>query len=117
VTPASWPPREQRVRAALLLGKAHLARREWFRAQRAFAAAAGDADGAERELARGLVHVAVARFKLLGGDERGAARQLRHARRRLAPHGARLGELGLATLVEDTLADVPDEVSHRPEGG
>lgn len=98
-----WPPRDVRARAALLRGKAHLARGEWFHAHRAFLVAAGASDGAERELARGLVHVAVARFKALGGDARGAGRQQAHARARLAPFAARLDALGLAEHVEQAL--------------
>ena len=39
----------------------------------------------DRELARGLVHLAAAGFRGLTGDAAGRERQLVHARRRLAP--------------------------------
>jgi hypothetical protein len=47
--------------------------------------AAGLAGADERELVRGLVHLAAAGFKRSQGDQRGFERQLAHARRRLAP--------------------------------
>jgi len=59
--------------------------REWLGAYRAFLTAAHAAEGEDRELVRGLAHAAAAGYKRELGDERGRARQLVHARRRLAP--------------------------------
>lgn len=73
--------------------------REWLGAYRAFLTAAHAAEGEERELARGLVHAAAAGHKRLLGDERGRARQLARARRRLAPFLPRHGELDLEELL------------------
>jgi hypothetical protein len=59
--------------------------------------------GAERELARGLVHLAAAGHKLRLGDDRGYRRQVAHARRRLAgflPEARRLDLAALLDLVE-----------------
>jgi hypothetical protein len=67
------------------VGEAHLRKGEWFHAQRTFTRAAAMAVGADRELALGLRHLAAAGYKRLQGDERGAGRQLAHARRRLSP--------------------------------
>jgi len=80
-----WPPREARFRAALWRGEAHLERQEFFQAYRAFHEAFHTTMSVdEKELARGLAHLAAAGYKHADGDARGAARQLAHARRRLA---------------------------------
>ena len=82
----SWIPSEQRLESGLWRGETHMQQKEWFAAYRAFLTAARAAEGDDLELARGLVHAAAAGYKRLVGDERGAARQLAHARRRLAPY-------------------------------
>lgn len=95
-----WPPPEYRLRAALSRGAGHLARGEFFAALRAFADASHAADGEEREFSRGLFHLAAAGYKLKRGDERGYARQLAHARRRLEPFVPRHRDLEVAELLE-----------------
>jgi predicted metal-dependent hydrolase len=91
-----WLPREEQLRLTILRGKRWLRTSDYFQAYRAFVDAepfAADED--ERELVRGLVHLAAAGYKRKRGDGRGAERQLAHARRRLAPHGDRLAGLGI----------------------
>jgi predicted metal-dependent hydrolase len=91
-----WLPREEQLRLTLLRGKRWLRTDDCFQAYRAFLDAGPLADGPdERELVRGLVHLAAACYKRKRGDERGAERQLAHARRRLAAHGERLAGLGI----------------------
>jgi hypothetical protein len=58
------------------------------------------AAGADRELARGLAHLAAAGHKRRLGDERGCGRQLAHARRRLAPFLPGTRHLDLAGLLD-----------------
>jgi hypothetical protein len=94
-----WPPRAGRYRAALWQGESSIERSEWWHAYRAFCDAAEAAPPAERELARGLAHLAAAGYKRRAGDARGAARQLAHARRRLAPFIARHAEVDVGALL------------------
>jgi hypothetical protein len=96
----SWIPSEQRVQSGLWRGETHMRQREWFAAYRAFLTAAHAAEGDDRELARGLVHAAAAGHKRLRGDERGRARQLAHARRRLAPFLPQRGGIDLEELLQ-----------------
>jgi hypothetical protein len=79
-----WPPRENRVRAALWEAEGCLERREYLRATDALARVFGLGDEQE-ELLRGLHHLAAAGYRAQTADARGARRQLGHARRRLAP--------------------------------
>jgi hypothetical protein len=86
---------------ALFVGESRVRRREWFHAGRAFARAAALAPSdADRELARGLVHLAAAGFKRLAGDDAGAARQRAHACRRLAPFRPEARQLDLERLID-----------------
>lgn len=89
-----WPPRENRVQAALWEAERHLERREYLPATSALAGIFGLA--AEREeLVRGLHHLAAAGYRAQTGDSGRALRQLDHARRRLAsfPEASRLVDL------------------------
>jgi hypothetical protein len=94
-----WPPPAARYRAALWRAEAHFERREWFAAARALAEAARVAPPEERELVRGLVHLAAAGYKRAAGDPARADRQLAHARRRLAPYLPKHRDLDLAALL------------------
>ena len=79
-------PAPDLFQGALFAGAAHVRKREWFAAARAFERAsrlAGEPE--DRELARALLHLAAAGYKDMTGDGGGAERQRRHARRRLAP--------------------------------
>ena len=98
-----------RYRGALALGKKHLNRREFFAAYDAFRRAAARADGERYELARGLAHLAAAGYRDLNDDPRGRARQLAHARRRLAPFGPQCEGLDLGALLR--------QVEGRPGAG
>jgi hypothetical protein len=92
------------LQGALSIGEAHLRKGEWFQAQRTFTRAAAMAEGPDRELALGLRHLAAAGYKRLQGDERGAERQLTHARRRLSvflPSARRLDLAALLATVDD----------------
>jgi predicted metal-dependent hydrolase len=101
VAPAlDWLPAERRLELALARGRRLLERGDCFQAYRAFLAAEEAAGPAERELVRGLVHLAAACHKRRSGDERGADRQLAHARRRLAAYGAEARGVPLAALLE-----------------
>ena len=88
---------------ALFVGEKHLRRREYVHAALAFARASVLAETpADRELARGLVHLAAAGYR--GDDASRRARQLAHARRRLAPFlpaARRLDLTALLVLVEE----------------
>jgi hypothetical protein len=78
-----WPPPEARLRGAIWRAEGELERAEYFAASRTLADVfeiAGD----QQALVRALHHLAAAGFKHQSGDARGAARQLAHARRRLA---------------------------------
>jgi hypothetical protein len=81
------------------VGESCLRRGDYFHAHRAFVRAAVAAEGDDRELARGLAHLAAAGYKRAAGDERGAERQLAHARRRLAPFLPEARRLDLAALL------------------
>ena len=95
----SSTPSEDRFRSGLWRGETFMLQREWVGAYRAFLAAAHAAQGNERELARGLAHAAAAGYRGELGDERGRARQLVHARRRLAPFLPRHGGIDLEELL------------------
>jgi hypothetical protein len=85
---------------ALNVGAARLRKREWFHAAQSFARAAELAGNPpDRELARGLLHLAAAGYKAMKGDARGAERQRRHAARRLTPFEPEARQLELVTLV------------------
>jgi hypothetical protein len=79
-----WPPRENRVQAALWEAERALERFEYLPAARTLARVFGLA-GEREELVRGLHHLAAAGYKSRAGDAGRACRQLDHARRRLAP--------------------------------
>ena len=79
-----WPPRENRVQAALWEAEGCLERREYFAATGALARVFGLA-GEREELVRGLHHLAAAGYRAQIADAERARRQLGHARRRLAP--------------------------------
>jgi hypothetical protein len=92
-------PAPDLVQGALFVGEAHLRKAEFFHAYRSFVRAATAAEGSDRELARALAHLAAAGYKRARGDERGAARQLAHARRRLAPFLPEARRLDLTALL------------------
>ncbi len=89
-----WPPRENRVRAALWDAERSIERREYLVATSRLASVFGLADEQE-ELVRGLHHLAAAGYKAQTGEPARARRQLERARRRLTsfPDGAPLIEL------------------------
>ena len=109
-----WPPRADRARACFWLGAGELERGSYWHASRSFLEAAAKAAGpteaaaGQVELARGLFHLAVAGFKGISGDGPGKARQLVHARRRLAPFLPRHDglDLELAELLAVVEADL-----------
>jgi hypothetical protein len=78
-----WPPRKNRVRAALWDAEGSIERREYLVATDRLASVFGLADEQE-ELVRGLHHLAAAGYKAQTGDPRRGRRQLAQARRRLA---------------------------------
>jgi hypothetical protein len=94
------PPAADPVQGALFVGESLLRRGDYFHAHRAFLRAAAAAEGADCELARGLAHLAASGYKQAAGDERGAERQLAHARRRLAPFLPEARRLDLAALID-----------------
>lgn len=93
-------PEPDRFQGALFFGASRLRRGEYFAAYRDFLRASRDARGDDRELARALVHLAAAGDKRRRGDARGSARQLEHARRRLAPFLPAARRLDLAALLD-----------------
>jgi hypothetical protein len=97
---SDWPPREARLRAALWRGTKHLLRNEYLAASRAFRQACDVSGEDEREVVRGLFHLAVAGYKHQRGSRGGAERQLAHARRRLAAFSGSLDGVDRAALVE-----------------
>lgn len=80
-----WPPRANRLRAIRWRAEAHLERDEFFAAASALAEAFELVGPAKGEVYRGLHHLAAAGYRYQTGEPRRAARQLAHARRRLAP--------------------------------
>lgn len=96
-----WPPAGAVFQGALYYGETHLRRGDYGHAYRQFVRAAEAAPGdKERELARGLAHLAAAGYKRAGGDQRGYERQKEHARRRLTPFLPSAWNLDLIELVE-----------------
>ena len=103
-----WPPPDAAYQGALFYGESHLRKGEYLKATLHFRRAVAAAPGPdERELARGLVHLGAAGHKWAQGDERGAERQLAHARRRLAPFAPSARRLDLDAL----MAAVEERVS------
>ena len=94
-----WPPRENRVRAALWDAEASIERREYLYATSRLASVFGLADTQE-ELVRGLHHLAAAGYRAQTGEPLRASRQLECARRRLAPFPA------AAPLIEAVARDI-----------
>ena len=78
-----WPPRENRVQAALWDAERSLERREYLAATSRLAPVFGLADERE-QLVRGLHHLGAAGYRATTGDALRARRQLERARRRLA---------------------------------
>jgi len=97
--PSPEPPAADPLQGALFVGESQLRRRDYFHAYRAFRRAAAAGEGKDRELAMGLSHLAACGYKRKAGDERGAERQLEHARRRLAPFLPEARRLDLAALL------------------
>jgi hypothetical protein len=95
-----WPPPEARVRAALWQAEGCIERREYFAAARALSDVFDVAPVGERGVVRGLHHLAAAGYKHADGDDRGARRQLAHARRRLEPFLPAHDEVDLAALLD-----------------
>ena len=79
-----WPPRENRVRAAVWDAERSLERREYLVATDRLASVLGVADERE-ELVRGLHHLGAAGYRAQIGEPQRARRQLERARSRLAP--------------------------------
>ena len=101
-----WPPPASRVRAALWRAGGHLERREYSAASRALAEVFELVGAGERELLRGLYHLAAAGYKGQAGDCTRGRRQLAHARRRLAAYPASHRDLDLAPLLERVERDL-----------
>jgi hypothetical protein len=79
-----WPPRENRLQAIRWRAETHLERDEFYAASTALAEAFALVGADEDELFRGLHHLAAAGYRHQLGEPVRAARQLKHARRRLA---------------------------------
>ena len=77
-----WPPRENRVQAALWEAEGCFERQEYVAASSALARVFGLA-GEREELVRGLHHLAAAGYRAQTGEDRRARGQLDRARRRL----------------------------------
>jgi hypothetical protein len=92
-------PAADRFQGSLFVGESNLRRGDYFHAYRAFRRAAAAAEGGDRELALGLSHLAACGYKRATGDERGAQRQLAHARRRLTPFRPEARRLDLDGLI------------------
>ncbi len=101
-----WPPPENRIDGALWRAEGNLGRREYFAASRALEEIFELVGEEERGLARGLFHLAAVGYKRQCGDDRGAKRQLAHARRRLAPFLPSHREVDLAGLLEAVERDL-----------
>ena len=95
-----------RARGAVIGGVNHLFRREYFVAYSSFQRAAVGVDPSEARRIRGLAHAAAAGVKLALGDSRGAARQLKRARSRLAEGPPTVAEVD----VDAVLAQLEREV-------
>jgi hypothetical protein len=79
-----WPPRENRVRAALWDAERAIERREYLVATSRLADVFG-LGGEQEELVRGLHHVGAAGYRAQIGEPIRARRQLERARARLTP--------------------------------
>jgi hypothetical protein len=79
-----WPPRENRVRAALWDAERAIERREYLAATSRLADVFG-LGGEQEELVRGLHHLGAAGYRAQAGEPIRAQRQLERARLRLAP--------------------------------
>ena len=101
-----WPPPAARVRAALWRAEGHLERREYSAASRALAEVFELVGADERELVRGLYHLAAAGYKGQAGDRARGRRQLAHARRRLAAYPESHRDLELAALLDRVERDL-----------
>ncbi len=101
-----WPPPEARVRAALWRAEGHLTRREYAAASRTLAEVFRLVGADERELLRGLNHLAAAGYKGQAGDLGRARRQLLHARRRLAAYLPGHREIDLTALLDRVERDL-----------
>jgi hypothetical protein len=84
VADEEWPPRANRLRAIRWRAEAHFEREEFFAATRTLAEAFALVGPEEGEMFRGLHHLAAAGYRHQTGETQRAARQLAHARRRLA---------------------------------
>ena len=84
VADEEWPPRENRLRAIRWRADGHFERDEFFAAARTLAEAFQLVGPGEGEVFRGLHHLAAAGYRHQNGEPERAARQLAHARRRLA---------------------------------
>ena len=84
VADEEWPPRANRLRAIRWRAEEHLDRDEFFAAARTLAEAFELVGPGEGEVFRGLHHLAAAGYRYQTGETHRAARQLAHARRRLA---------------------------------
>lgn len=92
-TDEEWPPRADRLRAIRWRAEAHLERDEFFAAASTLVEAFELAGPGEAGVFHGLHHLAAAGYRHQVGDGDRAARQLAHARRRLAAypeHDARI---------------------------
>jgi hypothetical protein len=98
-----WPPPTARLRSALWRAEGHLERGEYPAAARTLedVLALG-----ERDLVRGLYHLAAAGYRARRGERERALRQLAHARRRLAPFLPVHSEVDVATLLACVERDV-----------
>ena len=78
-----WPPRENRVRAALWDAERAIERREYLVVTSRLADVFG-LGGEQEQLVRGLHHLGAAGYRAQTGEPLRARRQLERARRRLA---------------------------------
>lgn len=95
-----WPPPAARYRSALWRAEGHIERGEYGQAAHALASVFELAGEDERDLVRGLHHLAAAGYRARDGETERALRQLEHARRRLAPFLPEHEEVDLAGLIE-----------------
>ena len=92
-----WPPPDARYRSALWRTEGNIERGEWGRATDALEDVLGLGDD---QVVRGLLHLVAAGYRSQDGDRERAARQLEHARRRLAPYLPEHEEVDLEALIE-----------------